>query len=213
MKGSLLLAYIVPLSVTCAAAAACTFPQFAYDSPDSASQDAWDAGDPQDAWTWDNGVPQDGGPDLLDATQDVSAEVAPANPCDMDNDHYRNAGCAEAGEQVDCCDNDPNAYPGQTAFFPTQNGCGKFDYNCDGAETPKWQWQLYCAPILICAASCNGFPALCQCYENDGGSLPCSYGFSTPDNPGCGKGALSACDSTQGCTAVVQPGPQVQECR
>ena len=32
----------------------------------------------------------------------------------------------------DCCDSDANAYPGQTMFFTAANGCGSFDFNCDG---------------------------------------------------------------------------------
>jgi hypothetical protein len=32
----------------------------------------------------------------------------------------------------DCCDSDANAYPGQTQFFTAANGCGSFDFNCDG---------------------------------------------------------------------------------
>ena len=37
------------------------------------------------------------------------------------------------GEQ-DCDDNEPNAYPGQTAYFATpRRGLGGYDYDCDGA--------------------------------------------------------------------------------
>lgn len=42
---------------------------------------------------------------------------------------------AFVGNADDCCDSDVNANPTQAGFFPAaRNGCGGFDYNCDGAE-------------------------------------------------------------------------------
>lgn len=32
----------------------------------------------------------------------------------------------------DCCDSDGNAHPGQTSTFTVADGCGSYDYNCDG---------------------------------------------------------------------------------
>jgi hypothetical protein len=32
----------------------------------------------------------------------------------------------------DCCDSDANAVPGQTKYFTSADGCGSWDYNCDG---------------------------------------------------------------------------------
>ncbi|MCB9644964.1 MAG: putative metal-binding motif-containing protein [Myxococcales bacterium] len=37
----------------------------------------------------------------------------------------------------DCCDSDPNTFPGQTAYTDAPNACGNFDLNCDGKETPQ----------------------------------------------------------------------------
>ncbi|HVZ88934.1 MAG TPA: hypothetical protein VHG72_18340 [Polyangia bacterium] len=33
----------------------------------------------------------------------------------------------------DCCDSDANAFPGQTKYFTAADGCGSWDFNCDGA--------------------------------------------------------------------------------
>jgi len=39
----------------------------------------------------------------------------------------------------DCYDGNTNVFPGQTTYFPTHRGDGKFDYNCDGGtETKQW---------------------------------------------------------------------------
>jgi hypothetical protein len=66
---------------------------------------------------------------------------------DGDGDHYgTSVSIQQCGTTVptgyadksgDCCDNDINAHPGQTAYFTTANGCSKFDYNCDLQETPQ----------------------------------------------------------------------------
>lgn len=38
----------------------------------------------------------------------------------------------------DCCDEDANVFPGQTAFFSQPNECGNFDYDCSGATEYKF---------------------------------------------------------------------------
>ena len=61
---------------------------------------------------------------------------------DVDDDGFGNPnstliGCrSPVGYRVnslDCCDSDALARPNQTDFFGTANGCGSFDYDCDGA--------------------------------------------------------------------------------
>jgi hypothetical protein len=37
-----------------------------------------------------------------------------------------------AGNANDCCDVDDLTRPGQTAFLDRDDGCGRFDYNCNG---------------------------------------------------------------------------------
>ena len=37
----------------------------------------------------------------------------------------------------DCYDSNADAFPGQTEYFPASRGDGKYDYNCDGAESKE----------------------------------------------------------------------------
>ena len=37
----------------------------------------------------------------------------------------------------DCCDRDPNVFPGQTTAFDQASACGSFDFDCDGQEAPE----------------------------------------------------------------------------
>ena len=48
-------------------------------------------------------------------------------------------GSAPAGyvaDKTDCCDEDPDAFPGQAKGFSVEVGCsgGGYDYNCNGTE-------------------------------------------------------------------------------
>ena len=36
------------------------------------------------------------------------------------------------GGAADCCDVDPNVYPGQDSFFGSLSNCAEYDFNCDG---------------------------------------------------------------------------------
>lgn len=54
---------------------------------------------------------------------------------------------------VDCCDSDKAAHPGQTNFYPTKNGCGTFDYDCNGSGDPKYTGGFGgCTYMAMCAA-------------------------------------------------------------
>jgi hypothetical protein len=56
--------------------------------------------------------------------------------------------CPTAGyvaNQGDCYDGNPDAHPGQTAFFATARGDGSYDYDCSGDETRRFpRTQQYC---------------------------------------------------------------------
>jgi hypothetical protein len=59
----------------------------------------------------------------------------------------------------DCCDSDGRAHPGVTGYFSTVDGCGSFDWNCDGVL--ERQTTTLCAGSLgsgsfavACGASC-----------------------------------------------------------
>lgn len=49
----------------------------------------------------------------------------------------------------DCCDQDPDAYPGQTEWFTTPTACGDYDYDCDGSESrdrrPPFHEERWCS--------------------------------------------------------------------
>jgi hypothetical protein len=85
----------------------------------------------------------------------------------------------------DCCDGDPAAFPGQTAFFTTARlKCGGFDYNCSSANEAQ-----YPAAAGSCATNGNICSALTP------PSCPSAgYGWSTAKLPGCGgSGTLVYC--------------------
>jgi hypothetical protein len=70
-------------------------------------------------------------------------------------DTYGDAACSSAGSnyamdyadncrrinytgQLDCCNSDANAKPGQTSYFTTTNACGSWDYDCSGAVEKQY---------------------------------------------------------------------------
>jgi hypothetical protein len=98
---------------------------------------------------------------------------------DGDGDHYgTNAFVQRCGTTVptgyadksgDCCDSDINAHPGQTTPYPTPDGCGSYDYNCDGHESavPYGPVQGSCTPNCYIAAvdDCRDWNGDCIYYE------------------------------------------------
>jgi hypothetical protein len=107
----------------------------------------------------------------------------------------------------DCCDSDPGAKPGQTAYFTTADACGSFDYNCDSQETPKSNGpaQGTCGGPPTCAVvsgTCK-YVSGCTC----GGSNPCAT-----YNPGPCGGSYTmnavGCDFYMGvCEEIDGGGP------
>jgi hypothetical protein len=53
-----------------------------------------------------------------------------------------------AANDSDCFDRNPEAHPGQSAFFDGHRGDGSFDYDCDGQET--LEWDSFGACDIIC---------------------------------------------------------------
>ena len=71
----------------------------------------------------------------------------------------------------DCDDDDPDVFPGQTAYFAVPRSSGSFDYDCDGVESVEVDWYVEC-------------PETCVGYED-----PLQAGWSRPSNgvPACGE--------------------------
>jgi hypothetical protein len=68
-----------------------------------------------------------------------------------------------ASTSTDCCDTDPNAHPGQMAWFPTPAvGCGNYDYNCFNGDERRWTAVGTCGAIPSCTGTgdwIGGVPA------------------------------------------------------
>lgn len=79
--------------------------------------------------------------------------------CDSPTGYVLNGG--------DCCDRDGLAHPGQHEYYGQRNACGSFDYDCDGAETPKpYPAPGYCRSFLLGCDLCKSIgPALPEICE------------------------------------------------
>jgi hypothetical protein len=123
------------------------------------------------------------------ADGDAVPPDAPAtSSCDRDGDGHLAAGAPCFGD--DCCDTDPNVYPGQTAYFTAPSQCGGFDYDCDGAATPQYGLANCAWAGLGCAG--DGFV----------------------DSTACGATApFSVCASTGLLTCAASVGSLTQACR
>lgn len=79
---------------------------------------------------------RDGGAASGDPSAPPSATTPPQpENCDVDGDGHESTACG--GD--DCCDTDPDVYPGAKDFHGKLNACGTWDYDCDGLiakETP-----------------------------------------------------------------------------
>jgi hypothetical protein len=84
----------------------------------------------------------------------------------------------------DCCDSDKYTHPGQSKFFTEKNKCGRYDYNCDGAD----ELQFTCVSNSGCDASSK------QCWFDTGGALPsCGQGYDFCDSNGAPTFINQAC--------------------
>jgi len=116
---------------------------------------------------------------------------------------------------TDCCDFDPRARPDQTAFFSSVNGCGGFDFNCDGREEiglTAEQTGVNCS-----AASANS--TFCAAASRAVGAAP---GFWSADGPPpCGVSSLWLADcrwleaplEAPVSTCFPIPSSRIQQCR
>jgi hypothetical protein len=91
-------------------------------------------------------------------TNEINAKSCKTFYSDLDGDGFagtQGCYCSEppGGSAVksDCCDQEADAFPGQTKYFDQPlSGCGGFDYNCSGAEEREEQKSCVVAP---CAAT------------------------------------------------------------
>lgn len=116
---------------------------------------------------------------------------------------------------TDCCDFDPRAFPGQTSFFTSVNGCGRFDFDCDGRETvglTATQSGINCS-----GASLN--ETVCRAAADRVRAAP---GFWSADGPPpCGVSSLwlAECQWLRGGveapvdTCFPTPSSRIQQCR
>ncbi len=119
------------------------------------------------------------------AAHDAAVDAPPSldgGDCDMDKDGYKAAGGSCGGN--DCCDTDPNANPGQTMYFPAADGCGSFDFNCDGKLETEFLTNVTCG---FSGFTCAGGP-----------------GFAS--NPACGTSAPYESCGVSGFSCVAMPG-------
>ncbi len=85
--------------------------------------------EPTDATDCDAGACVADAGDAGEAGADSGQDI-----CDMDHDGVLSVACGGN----DCCDSDPQVFPGQTTFFATLDACGSYDYNCDGVAEKRW---------------------------------------------------------------------------
>jgi hypothetical protein len=200
-------------------AGACSFPNVTYETSDAAKTDARVSPDghiePGDDTGTEDGASQDdgssGGSDgasssggdsgkegstMSDSSASDGSSIkdvgADAVNCDIDGDGYNGPQCP-VGSSLgpDCCDKDKNANPGDVAYYPMVDGCGSYDYNCDGQETKEWA-TFSCAYGLPCSemAGYIGLPPGCgdpgpwadTCVD---GVLDCDAGSQAPKDQAC----------------------------
>ncbi|MDB4938981.1 MAG: Flagellar hook-length control protein FliK [Labilithrix sp.] len=128
------------------------------------------------------------------------------------------AGKAYLPSDDDCDDLDPNAFPGQTAFFDTANPRIGFDYNCSKGsiekELPEWP-GLTCQVCTLyypnpSTPTCQGFSTCANQCCNRASSAGFRCGFACPNGgggfeccplPGDPAGSTQGFEQTVGCGA------------
>jgi hypothetical protein len=90
-------------------------------------------------------------------------------------------------DTTDCCSTDANARHGQTAYFQVaRNGCGGYDYNCDGAETQQWT-----------AINQTCIPFFCETNS--------AFGWQGSSVPTCNKGGIFVTGCVKAtCAAITE---------
>jgi hypothetical protein len=115
---------------------------------------------------------------------------------DQDGDGHNAPGDASGGRpDDDCCDADPDVFPGQTRWFTAADGetaCGGWDYDCSGVP----ELEVGTTASCLCTPSCTGTDG----WEGLVPACGASGSFQA-----CGGGACGACPATtdpdrpQGC--------------
>ncbi len=121
---------------------------------------------------------------------------------------------APAAGVTDCCDFDRRVHPGQTSFFTTVNGCGAFDFDCNGTETARLTDRV--SGVACSAASSS--ETNCDAADR---AIRASPGFWTLETPPCGSSSLwlARCQWLRGGieaptdTCFPTPDSRLQECR
>ncbi len=118
---------------------------------------------------------------------------------------YGRAACPHPG-LIDCCDNDSNTHPGQTAYFTEPNNCSSYDYNCSG-NVEKSSSCYYCTATL--SSTTCGFGSTCgtpheECNIDCSKQLACG---ESGNQKGCCSGDCGNCNRylncpTGGCCAT-----------
>ncbi len=106
-----------------------------------------------------------------DIDQDGKGDVCDS---DMDGDG--------AANEKDCCASDASTYPGlaDNLWFSQPNKCGKYDYNCDGADSHRWTGIDQCiGSIFGCWGAGSGF------WSDDNGIGEPACGVTGWEHTGC----------------------------
>jgi len=109
--------------------------------------------------------------------------------------------------RTDCCDKEPDAFPGQLVYFAEESACAGYDFDCDGKVIQKWK-----DTVVGC-----GWDAFDGC-----GTPPEDEGWCTADPanpctgvPECGqqKTWLSNCHKNGATSCIFSTELRAQECR
>jgi hypothetical protein len=195
--------HALPLVLLFASVGACSFPQVGY-GPDADSGSDGSSGSMSSGGGADGSIESsigdasgDSSGSFGDAPTDIATSDRPSSSssgdgsvdCDQDHDNFKGPQCGGN----DCCDTDSNAHPNQKMFFPMQDACKSWDYNCDMTIEYEFPQTIPCTgtPTL----GCNGGPGFLgsedcgqsgpygSCQPN--GALACSLKQTGTDTQGC----------------------------
>lgn len=111
----------------------------------------------------------------------------------------------------DCCDSDARAKPGQTQFFTTARlGCGGFDFDCNGSQTPQYVGSNTCHATGGCTAGtleCNDVGSTGWYYAQPACGASSTYVTSCSAQITCGF----SCPGCTTCNAITSA--RTQGCR
>lgn len=134
--------------------------------------------------------------ELPEAEAGTDAKADAVENCDEDGDGFESAACGGP----DCCDTDPNVFPGQTGFFDAPSACGTWDFDCSGSVEVESDW-----PVSVCRyVNYDGGVRGCP-----GGSMPESWLDEAPE---CGEEGQRIASCTGECKPVGARAV-VQRCR